>query len=120
MPDFNLGAIFNSFGGRDAGNTSGSLKSQFLGGLENIGLNFTAGLSTVALGSLAKRGGLNPSIASPANVAYNSRILTAPPGSGVGLTDSLGPNGPLIMAGGIAYVLVLITVVVFSRNRPSR
>jgi hypothetical protein len=115
VPDFNLGAIFNSQGARDANNPSGSLKSQFLGGLENIGLNFTAGLATVGLGSLAKKGGLNPNIASPANIAYNSRILAAPPGSVTGLSTSLGPDAPLYIAGGV--VLIVVLLVVFSRRR---
>jgi hypothetical protein len=118
VPDFNLGAIFNSFGGRDANNPSKSLKSQFLGGLENIGLNFTAGLATVGLGGIAVKAGLNPSIASPQNIAYNTRVLTSPPGSATGLSTSLGPNSSVIIVGG-AIVVGLIALAVFSRRARS-
>ena len=68
-------------GGGLAGVSESRGGTGILSALENIGVNFAAGAATVGLSAIGKAAGVSPVYSNPAALAYNSSLLTRPPGS---------------------------------------
>lgn len=108
-------------GGNGGGGLSGISDKLTDGGgiisaLENIGVNFAAGAATVGLSALAKKGGVSQAYANPAALAYNSALLTRPPGSVSPIGAALGVSGNALLIAGVLLVGGLVVFAAFRKG----
>jgi len=87
-----------------------------LSALENIGVNFAAGAATVGLSAIGKAAGVSPVYSNPAALAYNSSLLTRPPGSVSPVGAALGVSGNALLIAGVLLVGGLMFAVAFRRK----
>ena len=87
-----------------------------LSALENIGVNFAAGAATVGLSAIGKAAGVSPVYSNPAALAYNSSLLTRPPGTVSPVGAALGVSGNALLIAGVLLVGGLMFAVAFRRK----
>jgi len=80
--------------------------SQIISALENVGVNFAAGAANVGVAALGNSLGVSPSqlAQNSAALAYNSALLTRPPGTVSPIGAALGVSPTLLVVGGLLVV----------------
>ena len=96
---------------------SESRGSGIVSALENIGINFAAGAATVGLSALAKSQGVSQAYANPAAVAYNTSVLTRPPGQVSPIGAALGVSGDSLLLAGVLLVGGLVAFAALLRRK---
>jgi len=81
--------------------------------LENLGINLGAAAGSVGIAALGNKLGVSSAYTNPAAIAYNSSLLTRPPGSVSPIGAAFGVSGNAILFGGI----LLIGLVAFAAFR---
>lgn len=86
--------------------------------LENIGTNFLAGAANVGVAALGNAAGVTPQqIAGNATaLAYNSALLTRPPGTVSPFSAALGVSPTTLVVGGV-LIAGLFALVLIGRKR---
>ena len=104
-------------GGGLAGVSEARGGSGIISALENIGVNFAAGAATVGLSALAKSQGVSQAYANPAAVAYNTSVLTRPPGQVSPIGAALGVSGDSLLLAGVLLVGGLVAFAALLRRK---